>query len=70
MCCYPQIHNELKNMEESTCPFCYELLVGGNKEVESCCSEQNISNENYANVCLNCGSFHGYDYVNEYYNFL
>ena len=69
MCCNSQIHDELKNMEESTCPFCDQLLVEGDKVVESCCSEQDMENKNGINVCLNCGSVHGYDYVNEYIDF-
>ncbi len=69
MCCNSQTHDELKNMEESTCPFCEQLLVEGDKVAESCCSEQNIANENYANACLNCGLSHGNDCVNEYINF-
>ena len=66
MCCNPQIHDELKNIEESTCPFCDQLLVEGDKVVESCCGEQDVENTNGINVCLNCGSVHGYVYGNEY----
>ena len=69
MCCNSQIHDELKNMEESTCPFCDQLLVEGDNVVESCCSEQDIENKNGINVCINCGSIHGYVYVHEYINF-
>ena len=69
MSCNSQIHDELKNMGESTCPFCDQLLVEVGKVVESCCSEQDMENINGINVCLNCGSVHGYDYVNEYIDF-
>ena len=69
MCCNSQIHDELKNMEESTCPFCDQLLVEGDKVADLCCSEQDVENKNGMNVCLNCGSVHGYDYVNEYIDF-
>ena len=69
MICNSQIHDELKNMEESTCPFCDQLLVEGDKVAESCCSEPNMANKNGMNVCLNCGSVYSYDYVNEYIDF-
>jgi len=69
MCCNSQIHDELKNIEEYTCPFCDQLLVEDDKVAESCCSEQDVENKNGINVCLNCGSVHGYVYVNEYIDF-
>ena len=74
MCCNTQIHDELKNMEESTCPFCDRLLVEvdeveAEKVIESCCSEQDMENVNGMNVCINCGSVHGYDYVPEHVDF-
>ena len=56
-------------MEESTCPFCDRLLVEVDKVVESCCCEQHIENVNGMNVCINCGSVHGYDYVPEHVDF-
>ena len=71
MCCNSRIHDELKNIEESTCPFCDQLLVEGDKVTDSCCSEQDIESKTGINVCLNCGAVHGYNYenVNEYINF-
>ena len=69
MCCNSQIHDELKNMEESTCPFCDQLLVEGDKEADSCCSVHDVENYNGMNVCLNCGLVHGYAYVNDYIDF-
>ena len=69
MCCNYQIHDELKNIEESICPFCDQLLVEGDKVTGSCCSKQDIENKTGINVCLNCGSVHGYDNVNEYIDF-
>ena len=69
MCCNSQIHDELKNIEEFTCPFCDKLLIEDNKEADPCCSKQNIANDNYANLCLNCSLVYGYDYVNEYIDF-
>ena len=67
MSCNFAIHDELKNMEESTCPFCDQHLVevdNNVRVVESCCSGQDIVND------LNCGSVHGYRYVNEYIDFM
>ena len=76
MDCNSQIHDELKNMdpEESTGPFCDRLLVEvdeveAEKVIESCCREQDMENVNGMNVCINCGSVHGYDYVPEHVNF-
>ena len=69
MVCDSQIHDELKNIEEFTCLFCDQLLIEDNKEADPCCSKQNIANDNYANLCLNCGLVYGYDYVNEYIDF-
>ena len=69
MSCNFQIHEELKNMMESTCPFCDRLLVEFHKVVELCCSEQDIETVNGMNICVNCGLVHGYNYVTEYFNF-
>ena len=69
MDCNSQIHDELKNMEECTCPFCDRLLVEVHKVVELCCSEQDMETVNGMNICMNCGLVHGYDYVTEYFNF-
>ena len=69
MCCNSQIHDELKNMEESRCPFCDRLLVEADKVMEPCCSEQDMETVDGMNICINCGSVHGYDYVTEYFKF-
>ena len=69
MACNSQIHVELKNMEESTCPYCDQLLVEGDKVAESCCSEPNMTNKNGMNVCLNCGLVHGCEYAIEYLDY-
>ena len=72
MSCNSVIHDELKNMEESTCPFCDRQLVevdNNVRVVELCCSGQDIGNDNNMIVSLNCGSVHGYGYVNEYIDF-
>ena len=69
MNCNSQIHDELKNMMQSTCPFCYRLLVEAHKVVDPCCDKQELETVNGMNICINCGSVHGYDYVPEYFNF-
>ena len=69
MSCNSQIHDELKNMDESKCFYCDELLEEGDKIVEPCCSELNVGNKNGINVCLNCGLVHGYEYGIEYLDF-
>jgi len=69
MCCNSQIHDELKNMGESSCPFCDLLLVKADKVVEPCCSEQDMETINGMNTCVNCGLVYGYDNVPEYVDF-
>ena len=69
MSCNSQIHDELKNMNESICPFCDQQIVEGDKVAVSCCSGPDMANKNGMNVCLNCGSVHGYDYADEYIDF-
>ena len=69
MDCNSEIHDDLKNMGESTCPFCDRLLVEFHKVVKPCCGEQDTETENGMNICVNCGLVHGYDYVTEYFNF-
>ena len=69
MNCNSQIHDELKNMMESTCPFCDQQLVEVVQVVESCCSEQDVETVNGINTCVNCGLVDGYDFVNECIDF-
>ena len=69
MCCNTQIHDELKNMEESVCPFCDRLLVEFDKVVEPCCSEQDMKTINGMNTCVNCGLVYGYVNVREFVDF-
>ena len=69
MDCNSVLHDELKSMGEPTCPFCDRLLVEVDKVVELCCSEQDMENLNGMNICINCASVHGYDYVNQYIDF-
>ena len=30
-----------------------------------CCYNKNITRKDYENICINCGSIHDYQYVNE-----
>jgi len=69
MDCNTQIHDELKYMEESSCPFCDLQLVEVDKVVEPCCSEQNMETINGMNACVNCGLVYGYNYVREFVDF-
>ena len=69
MNCNIYIHDELKNMEEPTCPFCDRLLVEVDKAVEPCCSEQNMETVNGMDTCVNCGLVDGCDYVPGYFKF-
>ena len=66
MDCDSVLHNELKNMEEPTCPFCDQLLVEVDKVVDPCCSEQDMNGKN---TCINCGVVNSDIYVTEYVNF-
>ena len=69
MNCNSQIHDELKNMEECTCPYCDQLLVEVNKVVEPCCGEQELEIIDGMNTCINCGLVHGYCCATESFNF-
>ena len=69
MCCNNQIHDELKSMEECTCPFCDQQLAEFEKVVESCCNEQDIETIEGMNICLNCGLVHSCEYAIEYFYF-
>ena len=69
MICNPQIHDELKQMEESVCPFCDQLLLEWDKSTDFCCAEPNVDNNDGMNLCLNCSSVYGYDYIDEFVKF-
>ena len=61
MSCNSQIHDELKNMEEYTCPFCGKQLAevdSSMRVVTSCCDKQNVIKDNKANICMSCGALH------------
>ena len=69
MCCNSQIHDELKNMMESACPFCDQQLVEVVKVMEPCCGERDMKTVDGMNTCVNCGLVHSCDYIAEYFNF-
>ena len=59
----------MKENEELICPFCDKQLTTLPNAVNQCCSEIDVKNVDGENVCINCGSVRGYDYVTEYFNF-
>ena len=68
--CDTNIHNDLINMEESMCPYCDQLLITeSNNEAIPCCEDQYIVNNDNVNICLKCGSVHGYDDISEFIDF-
>ena len=69
MICNTEIHHELRIIEESICPFCEKLLIEGDKVADLCCGDQYIEHVNGTNVCLKCGSVHGYDDISEFIDF-
>ena len=69
MDCDSQIHDELNNMQEPTCPFCDKQLTTLPNTVESCSSEQDMVNMNGMNTCVNCGVVNSNIYVKEYFDF-
>ena len=46
MSCNLDIHNELINMGESTCPFCELQLMEVDVKHEYCCNEPDFVNDN------------------------
>ena len=68
MSCNSQIHDELKNMEESTCPYCEQLLYAGDNFVDHCCDKHDILEDAYMKVCQNCGT-QSYKYTSNYIDF-
>ena len=60
------MHEELVNMEEIICPFCHKKIGKHTIKKETCCIEQNIQNNDNMNVCVTCGTVHGYTPLIEY----
>ena len=69
MSCNSEIRDDFKENEELICPFCDKQLTTLPNAVNQCCDEQNMETVNGMNICVNCGTVHGYDYVTEYFNF-
>ena len=53
------IHQELVHMGEINCPFCNKK-IGEHTIKKETCIEQNIQNNDNMNVCITCGTVHGY----------
>ena len=70
------IHNELINCGEISCPFCDQNFEDSNEKPQyrlvkyySCCDDQYIINDDGMLACLSCGIVQGYNYVKEYVDF-
>ena len=76
MNCNKDIHDELKESGEISCPFCDQKLEDSNEKPKDrlvkndlCCDDQYIINDDGMLACLSCGVVQGYNYVKEYVNF-
>ena len=75
MNCNIDIHDELINCGEISCPFCDKNLDSNEKPKDHlvkndlCCDNQDVINEYGMRVCRSCGVVQGYDYVKEYVDF-
>ena len=70
MDCNIDIHDELINCGEISCPFCDKILDSNKKPKDDlCCDNQDVINEDGMLVCQNCGVVQGYNYVKEYVDF-
>ena len=73
MNCNKDIHDELKESGEISCPFCDEKLASNEKtrlvKNDLCCDDQYIINDDGMLACLSCGVVQGYNYVKEYVDF-
>ena len=71
MNCNKDIHDELKESGEISCPFCDQKLEYSNEKPKKdlCCDDQYIINDDGMLACLSCGVVQGYNYVKEYVDF-
>ena len=70
MNCNTEIHDDLINMGESMCLYCDQILITeSNNEAIPCCEDQYIVNNDNVNICLKCGSVHGYNNEPEFIDF-
>ena len=64
-----EIHDEFVNMEEVICPFSNKQIGKHTKEIEQCCSQPDIVNDNNMLVCKKCGTVNGYKPLIEFIEF-
>jgi len=70
MNCNKELHDELKESGEISCPFCDKILDSDKKPKDDlCCDNQYIINDDGMSVCLSCGVVQRYNYVKEYVDF-
>ena len=76
MNCNKDIHDELKESGDISCPFCDQKLEDSNEKPQDrlakyylCCDNQYIINDDGMLACLSCGIVQGYNYVKEYVDF-
>ena len=73
--CNRDLHNELSDSGEISCPFCDQNLYSNEKPKDRlvkndlCCDNHDIINDNGMLVCKSCGVVQGYDFVKEYVDF-
>ena len=67
--CDFQIHEQLKDMLEYSCPFCDQVLVEIDKVTDTCCDKQCIENLNGIRTCIHCGLTYGCVYDTGYHDF-
>ena len=75
MNCNIDIHDELSDSGEISCPFCDQNLDSNEKPKDRlvkndlCCDNQDFINEDGMLVCQSCGVVQGYNFVKEYVDF-
>ena len=69
MICNTEIHDELINIGESMCPYCFELLMKGDTSPDLCCGTQQIENLNGIGTCISCGQVDNYTTENEFIDY-
>ena len=70
MNCNKDIHDELINCGEISCPFCDEKLASNEKpKNDLCCDNQDVINKDGMLVCQIRGVVQGYNYEKEYVDF-
>ena len=75
MNCNIDVHNELSDSGEISCPFCDQILDFNEKQKDRlvkydlCCDCQDIINDNGMLVCQSCGIVQRYESSSEYIDF-